>query len=101
MALHAALVCSPRHYIHTYTNPVSLIHFAPAVPCAGVESFLMYSSQDGIRGVSLDPTDHSDTLIPVSGTLLAAGLDFHAGEELLSFSKFIISNSLRSEINAH
>lgn len=71
------------------------------VPCAGVDAFLMYSSQDGIRGVSLDPTDHSDTLIPISGPLIAAGLDFHAGEELLSFSKFIISNSVRSEINAH
>ncbi|XP_058238194.1 low-density lipoprotein receptor-related protein 1B-like isoform X2 [Hemibagrus wyckioides] len=54
--------------------------------CRGVESFLMYSSQDGIRGVSLDPTDHSNTLIPVSGTLLAAGLDFHAGNDTLYWS---------------
>ncbi|KAF5890991.1 low-density lipoprotein receptor-related protein 1B-like, partial [Clarias magur] len=51
--------------------------------CRGVESFLIYSSSDGIRGVSLDPGDHSDTLIPVSGTQLAAGLDFHAGNDTL------------------
>ncbi|GAA6067628.1 low-density lipoprotein receptor-related protein 1B-like isoform X1, partial [Tachysurus ichikawai] len=50
--------------------------------CRGVDAFLMYSSQDGIRGVSLDPTDHSDTLIPISGPLIAAGLDFHAEEDI-------------------
>ncbi|XP_047676249.1 low-density lipoprotein receptor-related protein 1B-like isoform X1 [Tachysurus fulvidraco] len=54
--------------------------------CRGVDAFLMYSSQDGIRGVSLDPTDHSDTLIPISGTLLAARLDFHAGNDTVYWS---------------
>ncbi|XP_062845365.1 low-density lipoprotein receptor-related protein 1B-like [Trichomycterus rosablanca] len=51
--------------------------------CRGVESFLFYSSHDGIRGVSLDPGDNSDALIPVTGTLLAAGLDFHAANDTL------------------
>lgn len=50
-------------------------------PCtAGVGSFLLYSVHEGIRGIPLDPNDKSDALVPVSGTSLAVGIDFHAGE---------------------
>lgn len=47
---------------------------------AGVGSFLLYSVHEGIRGIPLDPNDKSDALVPVSGTSLAVGIDFHAGE---------------------
>lgn len=43
-------------------------------------SFLLYSVHEGIRGIPLDPNDKSDALVPVSGTSLAVGIDFHAGE---------------------
>lgn len=46
----------------------------------GVGSFLLYSVHEGIRGIPLDPNDKSDALVPVSGTSLAVGIDFHAGE---------------------
>lgn len=50
-------------------------------PCvSGVGSFLLYSVHEGIRGIPLDPNDKSDALVPVSGTSLAVGIDFHAGE---------------------
>uniref|UniRef100_A0A3P9Q8V5 Uncharacterized protein n=1 Tax=Poecilia reticulata TaxID=8081 RepID=A0A3P9Q8V5_POERE len=42
-------------------------------------SFLLYSVHEGIRGIPLDPADKSDALVPVSGTSLAVGIDFHAG----------------------
>ncbi|MEQ2167775.1 hypothetical protein GOODEAATRI_007426, partial [Goodea atripinnis] len=45
----------------------------------GMGSFLLYSVHEGIRGIPLDPTDKSDALVPVSGTSLAVGIDFHAG----------------------
>lgn len=45
-------------------------------------SFLLYSVHEGIRGIPLDPADKSDALVPVSGTSLAVGIDFHAGELL-------------------
>lgn len=50
-----------------------------AVFAAGVGSFLLYSVHEGIRGIPLDPSDKSDALVPVSGTSLAVGIDFHAG----------------------
>lgn len=53
----------------------------PEYPCvSGVGSFLLYSVHEGIRGIPLDPNDKSDALVPVSGTSLAVGIDFHAGE---------------------
>lgn len=49
---------------------------------AGVGSFLLYSVHEGIRGIPLDPSDKSDALVPVSGTSLAVGIDFHAGKSV-------------------
>lgn len=46
---------------------------------AGVQSFLMYSVNEGIRGLSLDPSDNSEVLMPVTGTTFAVGMDYHAG----------------------
>lgn len=39
----------------------------------------MYSIHEGIRGISLDPSDSTETLMPITGTLFAVGVDFHAG----------------------
>lgn len=58
---------------------------------AGVGSFLLYSVHEGIRGIPLDPSDKSDALVPVSGTSLAVGIDFHAGV-CSFFLTFILSN---------
>lgn len=46
----------------------------------GLESFLLYSVHEGIRGIPLDPNDKTDALMPISGTSFAVGIDFHAGE---------------------
>lgn len=54
---------------------------------AGVGSFLLYSVHEGIRGIPLDPSDKSDALVPVSGTSLAVGIDFHAGKTTHFVSK--------------
>lgn len=45
----------------------------------GIESFLMYSVHEGIRGIPLEPSDKMDALMPISGTSFAVGIDFHAG----------------------
>uniref|UniRef100_A0A672N2P7 Low-density lipoprotein receptor-related protein 1B-like n=1 Tax=Sinocyclocheilus grahami TaxID=75366 RepID=A0A672N2P7_SINGR len=51
--------------------------------CEGLQSFLMYSVNEGIRGLSLDPSDNSEVLMPLTGTLFAVGLDYHAGNDTL------------------
>ncbi|XP_016148446.1 low-density lipoprotein receptor-related protein 1B [Sinocyclocheilus grahami] len=51
--------------------------------CEGLQSFLMYSINEGIRGLSLDPSDNSEVLMPLTGTLFAVGLDYHAGNDTL------------------
>lgn len=57
---------------------------------AGVGSFLLYSVHEGIRGIPLDPDDKSDSLVPVSGSSLTVGIDFHAGKsdhcDLITYS---------------
>lgn len=53
-------------------------------------SFLLYSVHEGIRGIPLDPADKSDALVPVSGTSLAVGIDFHAGELLSGTSRLCL-----------
>uniref|UniRef100_A0A803TQP0 LDL receptor related protein 1B n=1 Tax=Anolis carolinensis TaxID=28377 RepID=A0A803TQP0_ANOCA len=51
--------------------------------CQGIESFLMYSVHEGIRGIPLDPNDKTDALMPISGTSFAVGIDFHAGNDTI------------------
>ncbi|KAJ8282634.1 hypothetical protein COCON_G00051530 [Conger conger] len=53
------------------------------VSCEGIGSFLMYSIHEGIRGISLDPSDHTEALMPISGTLFAVGVDFHAENDTI------------------
>lgn len=57
-----------------------VLHCVPSWCILGMASFLLYSVHEGIRGIPLDPADKSDALVPVSGTSLAVGIDFHAGE---------------------
>ena len=40
----------------------------------------MYSVHESIRGISLEPGDKTEALMPVTGTQFTVGLDFHAGE---------------------
>lgn len=61
---------------------------------AGVQSFLMYSVNEGIRGLSLDPSDNSEVLMPVTGTTFAMGMDYHAGMFLGHFNEEKISDAL-------
>nr|XP_055074200.1 low-density lipoprotein receptor-related protein 1B-like isoform X3 [Misgurnus anguillicaudatus] len=51
--------------------------------CEGVQSFVMYSVNEGIRGLSLDPNDNSEVLMPVTGTSFAVGLDYHAANDTI------------------
>ncbi|KAJ8247101.1 hypothetical protein GJAV_G00258730 [Gymnothorax javanicus] len=56
---------------------------ADRLSCEGIGSFLMYSIHEGIRGISLDPSDHTEALMPISGTLFAVGVDFHAENDTI------------------
>lgn len=57
------------------------IHFGLFSPTQlGIESFLMYSVHEGIRGIPLEPSDKTDALMPITGTSFAVGIDFHAGK---------------------
>ncbi|XP_011894048.1 PREDICTED: low-density lipoprotein receptor-related protein 1B [Cercocebus atys] len=51
--------------------------------CQGIESFLMYSVHEGIRGIPLEPSDKMDALMPISGTSFAVGIDFHAENDTI------------------
>ncbi|XP_029103120.1 low-density lipoprotein receptor-related protein 1B-like isoform X3 [Scleropages formosus] len=51
--------------------------------CEGIGSFLMYSIHEGIRGISLDPNDNMEALMPITGALFAVGVDFHAGNDTI------------------
>lgn len=66
----------------------------------GLSAFLMYSLHEGMRGISLDPTDHTETLMPISGTLFAVGVDFHAGKHP-SFCLFLYSHCLSLYLSMH
>ena len=62
---------------------------------AGVGSFLLYSVHEGIRGIPLDPSDKSDALVPVSGTSLAVGIDFHAGKTFFTTCAIFFFSNVR------
>ncbi|XP_043929607.1 low-density lipoprotein receptor-related protein 1B, partial [Protopterus annectens] len=65
--------------------------------CQGVESFVMYSVHEGIRGVSLDPSDRMDTLMPISGTSFAVGIDFHAGNDTIYWTDMGLNKISRAK----
>uniref|UniRef100_A0A3Q2C7L2 EGF-like domain-containing protein n=1 Tax=Cyprinodon variegatus TaxID=28743 RepID=A0A3Q2C7L2_CYPVA len=65
--------------------------------CEGVGSFLLYSVHEGIRGIPLDPSDKSDALVPVSGTSLAVGIDFHAGKAAHKSDIFLLYPSTKRD----
>ena len=79
----------PRPYVlHKSTPPrvhvLKVYGFGSLIPigssCVGVDSFLMYSIHEGIRGIALDANDNTEALMPITGTLFAVGVDFHAGK---------------------
>ncbi|XP_048049460.1 low-density lipoprotein receptor-related protein 1B isoform X2 [Megalobrama amblycephala] len=65
--------------------------------CEGLSSFLMYSFHEGIRGMALDPSDHAETLMPISGTLFAVGLDFHAGNDTIYWTDMGLNRISRAK----
>uniref|UniRef100_A0AAQ4PNY3 EGF-like domain-containing protein n=1 Tax=Gasterosteus aculeatus aculeatus TaxID=481459 RepID=A0AAQ4PNY3_GASAC len=65
--------------------------------CEGVGSFLLYSVHEGIRGIPLDPLDKSDALVPVSGTSLAVGIDFHADNDTIYWVDMGLSTISRAK----
>ncbi|KAL0151233.1 hypothetical protein M9458_053424, partial [Cirrhinus mrigala] len=62
-----------------------------------VGSFLLYSVHEGIRGIPLDPADKSDALVPVSGTSLAVGIDFHADNDTIYWVDMGLSTISRAK----
>uniref|UniRef100_A0A4W5Q8K7 LDL receptor related protein 1 n=1 Tax=Hucho hucho TaxID=62062 RepID=A0A4W5Q8K7_9TELE len=65
--------------------------------CEGMGSFLLYSVHEGIRGIPLDPSDQSDALVPVSGTSLAVGIDFHANNDTIYWVDMGLSTISRAK----
>ncbi|XP_042180439.1 low-density lipoprotein receptor-related protein 1-like isoform X1 [Oncorhynchus tshawytscha] len=65
--------------------------------CEGVGSFLLYSVHEGIRGIPLDPSDKSDALVPMSGTSLAVGIDFHADNDTIYWVDMGLSTISRAK----
>ncbi|KAK3568547.1 hypothetical protein QTP86_008754 [Hemibagrus guttatus] len=65
--------------------------------CEGLNAFLMYSVHEGMRGISLDPTDHTETLMPITGTLFAVGVDFHAGNDTVYWTDMGLNRISRSK----
>ncbi|XP_048838951.1 low-density lipoprotein receptor-related protein 1 isoform X2 [Brienomyrus brachyistius] len=59
--------------------------------CGGVGSFLLYSVQETIRGIPLEPSDKSDALMPVSGIFLGVGIDFHAESDTIYWADMGLS----------
>ncbi|XP_043939564.1 prolow-density lipoprotein receptor-related protein 1 [Protopterus annectens] len=65
--------------------------------CEGVGSFLLYSVHEGLRGIPLDPNDKSDALVPVSGTSLVVGIDFHAENDTIYWVDMGLSTISRAK----
>eukprot|EP00057_Strongylocentrotus_purpuratus_P026506 XP_011680980.1 PREDICTED: low-density lipoprotein receptor-related protein 1 isoform X3 [Strongylocentrotus purpuratus] len=52
--------------------------------CNGVSEFLLYSTDETIRGISLEhPLDDKDMLTPITGHMLSVAIDFHAAENFI------------------
>uniref|UniRef100_A0A8K9XSB1 EGF-like domain-containing protein n=1 Tax=Oncorhynchus mykiss TaxID=8022 RepID=A0A8K9XSB1_ONCMY len=65
--------------------------------CEGIESFLMYSIHEGIRGIALDLNDNMETLMPITGTLFAVGVDFHAGNDTVYWTDMGLNTISRAK----
>ncbi|MEQ2283123.1 Low-density lipoprotein receptor- protein 1B [Ameca splendens] len=65
--------------------------------CEGVDSFLLYSIHEGIRGIALDPNDNSEALMPITGTLFAVGVDFHAGNDTVYWTDMGLNRISRAK----
>ncbi|KAG9349405.1 hypothetical protein JZ751_027848 [Albula glossodonta] len=65
--------------------------------CEGIGTFLMYSIHEGIRGLSLDPNDPTEALMPITGTLFAVGVDFHAGNDTVYWTDMGLNRISRAK----
>lgn len=69
------LLCDSIRYNSLQTMICLCVYFM-----LGLSTFLMYSVHEGVHGISLDSMDHTETLMPITSTLFAVGVDFHAGK---------------------
>uniref|UniRef100_A0A8C7IEQ3 EGF-like domain-containing protein n=1 Tax=Oncorhynchus kisutch TaxID=8019 RepID=A0A8C7IEQ3_ONCKI len=65
--------------------------------CEGIESLLMYSIHEGIRGIALDLNDNMEALMPITGTLFAVGVDFHAGNDTVYWTDMGLNTISRAK----
>ncbi|ERE71506.1 prolow-density lipoprotein receptor-related protein 1 [Cricetulus griseus] len=65
--------------------------------CQGIETFLMYSVHEGIRGIPLEPSDKMDALMPISGTAFAVGIDFHAENDTIYWTDMGLNKISRAK----
>ncbi|KAJ8349711.1 hypothetical protein SKAU_G00248410 [Synaphobranchus kaupii] len=65
--------------------------------CEGIGTFIMYSIHEGIRGLSLDPNDPTEALMPITGTLFAVGVDFHAGNDTVYWTDMGLNRISRAK----
>ena len=47
---------------------------------------LIYARRIEIRGISIDPNDKSDQMLPVTQLVNAAGIDFEAANDMIYWS---------------
>ncbi|XP_051787046.1 low-density lipoprotein receptor-related protein 1B [Erpetoichthys calabaricus] len=65
--------------------------------CEGIDSFLIYSVHEGVRGISLDPNDNIETLMPIKGSLFAVGVDFHAENDTIYWTDMGLNKISRAK----
>ncbi|XP_028847177.1 LOW QUALITY PROTEIN: low-density lipoprotein receptor-related protein 1B-like [Denticeps clupeoides] len=65
--------------------------------CEGIGSFLMYSVHEGVRGISMDPSDNTEMLMPITGTLFAVGVDFHAANDTIYWTDMGLNKISRAK----
>ncbi|XP_077997711.1 prolow-density lipoprotein receptor-related protein 1-like [Glandiceps talaboti] len=67
------------------------VRLGDSTQCEGIASFLLYSIDSGIRGISLDPEDETDALTPMTGATLAVAIDFDAAEDYIYWTDTMLS----------
>ena len=71
-----------------------------------IKEFLVYARRTEIRGISLDPSDTVDKIIPIMGAENAIGIDFHFNKSYIywtdvtkdSISRIFINGTGREDI---
>ena len=76
----------------TIRRYLQAIHNCPVFSISGVDEFLLYSTDSGIHGISLDPKNHTEMLTSITGNSLSVAIDFDAGKVATNHSyEFVFS----------